>query len=270
MCDDISFAVIVAEGIHDSRAIAKFLELKEYREVKKYSQIPEPLQPVIPQKYPWRGGGDELSWLVTHPSFFQKDEKWVLVSNANGESNLGKELTENLLAFRAQFIKKSLAAVAIIADADTKTGSEKQMSVSNRIVQGFFGREDLSFDTSQPSQIGAYEKEVPLHQYIFPNNIDCGTLERLLIDGGRVVYPELLEKAEAYVDYAKTQEVCRETLKNFNGDKAAVGVVSNMLRPGKANQVSIHDDDWITAVSVSGTPSHMSFSAFLDEVLGRL
>ena len=90
-----------------------------------------------------------------------------------------------------------------------------------------------------------------------------------MIDGGGLAYPDLLTKAKEYVAYAKTQSACVDTLKNFNGDKATVGVVSNMLRPGKANQVSIHDDNWITETSISAIPSHISFSAFLDTVLAK-
>lgn len=270
MFAEILFAVVVAEGIHDSRAVAKFLELKGYREGKKCSQIPEQLQPVIPRKYPWRSGGDELSWIVPHPSFFYKENHWILVSNANGESNLGRDLTENLIALRGQFLRQSLVAVAVIADADTKAVPEKYDGIDSRIHRCFSAREDLIFDPKKPNEIVVNGKRIPLYKYIFPNNNDKGTLERLIIDGGKTAYPDLLARAEDYVSYAKTRAVCADTLKNFNEDKATVGIVSNMLRPGKANQVSIHDDEWISETSILEVSSHSSFSAFLDVIVSKL
>ena len=69
-------------------------------------------------------------------------------------------------------------------------------------------------------------------------------MENLLIDTAKIVYPQLLDFAEEYVGKAATIQttLMREQDKN----KAIVGCITNVMKPGKANQVSIADNDWVS------------------------
>lgn len=267
MSDNFSFSMIVTEGVHDVQAVSKLLRLKGFQETKTLSHIPRPLQDVIPRTYPWKGGGTELTWLVTHPSFFSKEDYFILVSNAGGETNLGRNLKELLSALRKQYIDAALRGVAMLTDADIKSCSEKTAAVCRDLAGAFHDSEDFAFSPSSPEQLMLFGRAKPFSIYVFPNSQDSGTLEHVLIDGAKNTYPALLEKAEEYVSYAQKLPYGTALTNNFNGRKAVVGVVSNALRPGRANQVSIHDDDWFTLQTLSTVPSHRALSGFIDSII---
>lgn len=269
MCADFSFAIVVAEGIHDTRTIAKFLEFKGFHEELQFDSIPEAFSRTIPTSYP-KHPHNVLSWIVSHPSFFYKNDQWVLVSNANGESNLAQNTRDILQGLNKHIIEASLNAIAVISDADTKSVATKQQNITNAIVKIFQDNDEFDFDHLRPNKLIAYSKPISFFQYAFPDNSNCGTLEKLLIDGAKREYSDLLARAAEYVEYAKGQPTYTSKLTNFNEDKATVGVIANILRPGKANQISIHDDAWFTPTSLTTIPSHRSFSSFLDSLIAAL
>lgn len=87
-------------------------------------------------------------------------------------------------------------------------------------------------------------KCVPVYTFVFPDNTKEGNLEDLLLETAKIAYPELLKLAEAYIkEAAKLQKTLK---KEQNVKKAKVGCVANTMKPGKANQVSIADDEWIS------------------------
>ena len=49
--------------------------------------------------------------------------------------------------------------------------------------------------------------------------------------------------------------------------KMLVGVIANALKPGKANQVSIQDNNWINPETLNSNPIQMTFRKFLNELL---
>lgn len=60
----------------------------------------------------------------------------------------------------------------------------------------------------------------------------------------QAAYPELLKLAENYVAAAaELQEILK---KDQYAKKAKVGCIANTMKPGKANQVSIADDQWVS------------------------
>lgn len=85
---------------------------------------------------------------------------------------------------------------------------------------------------------------------MLPDNQTQGTLEDLLIECGEAAYPTLLPTARAHVQQALEDATLSasdtEDLKSRAGkNKAIVGTVASVLRPGKAVQVSIQDNKWL-------------------------
>ncbi len=67
--------------------------------------------------------------------------------------------------------------------------------------------------------------------------------------------------ASKYIEEASAYQ--KKLKKDQNAKKAKVGCIANVMKPGKANQVSIADDDWIS----EKTLKECSMLAKLNEVL---
>lgn len=267
MSGDTRFSVVVSEGVHDVMAIVKILRLKGFAEITTVDRIPEPFHRIIQQRYPWQNDGQKLTWTVSHPSFLVKDNYWVLVSNAGGKTELANNLKSILAAFPKPFTDNALHSAALLADADQKSALEKKEELFEQLTDAFAGEDYFEFDPSTPKQIRRFETMKPFDVYIFPDDQGAGTLEGVLLGGAQQAYPELLAEAERYIAYAKELPYAKELKDNFNDQKAVVGVIANVLRPGRANQVSIHDNKWFTARTLADLPLHQALSRFIDSIL---
>ncbi len=83
-----------------------------------------------------------------------------------------------------------------------------------------------------------------------PDNQNAGTLESLLIECAQHVYPNLLQSAISHVNTVPGDgTLVLEDREDFNKpagrDKAIVGTIASVLRPGKAVQVSLQDNRWL-------------------------
>ena len=113
-------------------------------------------------------------------------------------------------------------------------------------------------------ELGVLDHRFPLHLFLLPDNETQGTLETLLLAGAEQQYPDLLKSACDYIDTVRPNY--SKNLKGFNDTKATVGVIANVLRPGRANQVSIGNDEWLTTNSLRDIPSHNKLSVFLESL----
>ena len=92
-----------------------------------------------------------------------------------------------------------------------------------------------------------------------------GTLEDLLLDSGRIVYNDLLIQAQQYVnkidnEYKKKWSISSEK-------KVIIGTISNVLKPGKSNQVSISDDKWISREIVCKNENVQKLYSFIENFI---
>ena len=250
-----TYTVIAAEGVHDVETVSKILRLKGFDEVRYLNDVPAPLRVLIPKQYPTGSGNTELNRMVPHPSFLVRNGYWILLSSAGGETELAANMKELLTLPAMGYADSALRGAAILADADTKTAEEKKDVIFRQIVNAFSDSDDVAFSPSGPTQIELYEKARPFDIYIFPDNQAQGTLEDILIEG-----------ASKYVSYAKS--LSYTALKSGSKEKKAIiGVIANALRPGRANQVTVRDDNWFTENSMASLSSHSSLSLFIDSII---
>ncbi|MGR6008841.1 DUF3226 domain-containing protein [Bacillus cereus] len=102
--------------------------------------------------------------------------------------------------------------------------------------------------------------------YVFPNNEETGTLEKVLLEGANQSYPELVKEATSYID--NIDDKYKKKWKPSDSQKVLVGCIANILKPGKANQVSIQDNDWICGKSLENG-SQFILNDFIKQILGR-
>lgn len=119
---------------------------------------------------------------------------------------------------------------------------------------------EISLD-KETMELDVKIKRIPLYTFVFPDNENEGNLENLLLQTAESVYPELFALASKYIEEASAYQ--KKLKKDQNAKKAKVGCIANVMKPGKANQVSIADDDWIS----EKTLKECSMLAKLNEVL---
>lgn len=132
-----------------------------------------------------------------------------------------------------------ISGIMLICDADNLNADEKR----NNMLASRKQTEDFSLD-ERSMEIDVRVKKSPLYTFVFPDNNSKGNLENLLLQTAEVEYPELLSLATEYVE--KASAFCPDLKKEPKAKKAKVGCIANAMKPGKANQVSIGDDNWVS------------------------
>ena len=269
------YVIIVGEGPHDAAAVEKILTLWGFHEERDIKQVPSLFSPMIPRNYPVKDG--YLGRFVPHPSFFRKGDGYVVTYNAGGMANIGSGLFK-LLGGGQIGLLSNLRSLAVLADMDRETAEKRTKQIQAQMDKKFSSTGRVQIRLSAPTQQGEViiildadktdeNRTVPAFLYLFPDNTQQGTLEKVLLAGAENSYPDLLTGARNYLDQVNREKY---PLPNFNAAKVAVGVIANVLKPGKANQVSIADDDWFTVDTLVNIPLHHRFSGFLNNVLQYL
>lgn len=258
MSDDLRFVLIVTEGPHDVAIIGKIYKFLGYSELERMQDIPTELQVFIPQKYP-SGEDGYLNRAVPRPSYFRKENKYIVVENAGGISKIAEKLSKDISILR-ESVRQMLYGVAIVADMDNLEYSARQKEMIDQL-QAEMDEEEIEIINLGEAKIKG-EHEYPLLMFFFPDNKNEGTLEKILLKGASVSYPELLHGAQIYIDDAKKLY----SFRNYDDLKATVGVIANVLKPGRANQVSISENEWLTANSIMNLKEHKHFTDFLMSI----
>ncbi|WP_025683231.1 DUF3226 domain-containing protein [Paenibacillus maysiensis] len=238
----MEYAYLVVEGPHDVEVVGKVLKSNGFKRVQQLSKLDDYWLDIIPKNFPPEG---DLLKRVSIPVFFQSNNFSVAVHSAGGITKIAKVLRLTLL----NILKKEngfLSAVGVLIDADDE---EAKISCQN-IIQTL-GDDDLAFSNiGSPGEIIENIPRIGIH--VFPNNRDKGTLEDALIQCAEVVYPEILKGALNYVNNIDDQY--RHNWGVTDEAKVIVGCIANILKPGKANQVSIQDNDWISSSTLDLRP----------------
>lgn len=237
--------MIIVEGAHDLATLERILRLHKINKVIRHkSELPDVWKRMIPDKYPFHG--DDLDRISPVPSFWANDDVSVAIKCAGADSSLIPCLKELCSALKISE-KMQLQKIMLVCDADKKTAEEKKTDLLSsgdydeefRLIAGDDGM------TLQLEQISEGEYiNIPVVMYAFPDDKSSGTLEDLLLEAAKEVYPELMQGAESYVNSVDTDiyPVIKDKVRR---SKATVGCIANILKPGKANQVAVADGDWI-------------------------
>lgn len=249
--------LIMVEGAHDIAVMERLLQLNGIQQrVRSETELPSVWIHTIPGVYPFTEG--RLERITPVPSFMKNEEISVAIKNANSDTEIMPALSQ-LMDIMQVREKDQLDGIMLICDADRKKADEKRKqllndyrekpdfkiiwekgAVSGKTASGGCG---ITEDLENPTlDIGI--KQVPLYTFLFPDNETEGNLENLLLETAQAVYPELLKLAEDYI--VQAAEYQKKLKREAYAKKAVVGCIANVMKPGKANQVSIADDGWIS------------------------
>lgn len=248
---------LVVEGPHDVEFVYRLLSPYRLKRVRMIDNLDPFFKPLVPKSFPPDG---DLLKRVPIPHFFQSDSHSIAVHSAMGVTRLIQTLQENA----ALIDPSGLTAIGIVLDSDAVVDPVRRYSDLLSELQSV----GLEFPKA-PGMIAPGQPR--LGAFVLPDNQSRGTLEDLLLECAGHVYPGLLRTALTHVDSslldASLNQDDREDLQKPAGrNKAIIGSIASILRPGKAIQVSIQDNRWLRGPALE-LPKVRAVQEFLAELL---
>lgn len=252
------FGYMVVEGPHDVEFCYRLLSHAKLKRVQKLSQLDLFFKPLIPTNFPH---GDDLQKRMPIPLFLQNDRLTIGLHSAIGETNLVSTLEETLNMLPVA----SFLGVGMLLDADSAISPAQRYESLRRLV-----KEKTEMELPDGAGQVLTSSPVRLGAFVLPDNTSPGALEDLLLDSAATQYTKLLPLAEQYVQAAETSAALKsDHLTDFRKpsgrQKAIVGAMSSIFRPGKSVQTSIQDNDWVRGAALK-LPRIREVQRFLTEL----
>lgn len=170
------------------------------------------------------------------PSLLYNDSISVLLHQGEG-SNLIKHVKA---IFDTTELHNELAAFAVFVDADNEDLRAKTKQYRDRFADYFPGFPE------NPGTINKGNSGPSVGIFVFPNNLDAGVVEDLILQCGKIVYPSFVANASDYVDHFEDNLKGPIRWAPFDKQKAIIASVASLLKPGKSNLATLKDDSWIS------------------------
>ncbi len=250
---DRRYALIGVEGYHDQAFIGRILHrLLGFNEFKGSKSDLDTLWSKFVPDNPFKFG--KLHRRLDTPLVFDTEDVSVAIYVGEGDS-----LIRNLSNKLSDMDYSVLSAFGIVVDADKRD--------LNKVAENYrVGFKELF--PNFPVKPGVLTEDFPrLGLYVLPDNTNQGVLETLILNCGKSVYPELMERAELYIEQFSQEETQKMCWKPFDKEKAIIATVVSVLKPGMTNTVSIKDDNWICSETVAAIPELNNVVSFLKKLL---
>ncbi|WP_318732849.1 MULTISPECIES: DUF3226 domain-containing protein [unclassified Roseofilum] len=148
----------------------------------------------------------------------------------------------------------------IVVDAD----NDRPESVAKNYCKDF--REFFPQFPDTPGEVNRSGTRTGI--FVLPNNEEQGVLETLLLKCGEIAYRDYLQRANNYIDRFSEEERKKLKWKPFDREKAIIATVVSVLKPGKTNQASISDNQWISSETAESVEDLQKLVSFLEDLLG--
>ena len=250
------YVLIGVEGNHDQAFISKILcKLLGFS---KFNGDESNLDSFWRKFIPTYPKGGNLYKRLDMPEILYNDSFSIDIYVGEG-SNLIPNLSDKL----SNMDYSELFAFGIIADADKNTPEKVAEDYHNGFKEYF-----PNFPTTVTQSGNVIEGSPRLGIYILPDNSQQGVLDTLICDCGDLVYPEYMQRAREYIDKFSEDERKKKPLKwkPFDQEKAIIATVVSVLKPGKTNQTSISDNDWVSPATAK-IPAIQNLTKFLRDLL---
>ena len=230
------YGYLVVEGPHDIEFVYRLLSPFGLKRVRMEEELDRYMLPLVPRTFPH--GGD-LQKRVPVPLFLQSSSHAIAVHSAIGDTRLVETVEES-----AKLIDFNLmTGVGVVLDTDHEIpAASRYTAIKEGLHAKGYALPDLPGDvTAGPPRFGAF---------VLPDNSSVGNLEDLLIECAQAAYPNVLTSARSHVEAAKNDATLQrgdgeDLTKTPIANKAIVGAIASVLRPGKAIQNSIQDNKWL-------------------------
>lgn len=229
------YCLLAVEGPHDQAAITRLLELSG---LKKFNGDAKKLDPF------WEG------FIPTYPKkgnlYTRMDMPTILTSPTHSVAvywGEGNNLSPNLIAIATNHKRyaQEIHAFGLIVDADKSQPP---------LVAKKWASSLLSIFPTLSTQAGNITDGTPrTGMYVLPDNTRSGTLDAILVDCAKIVYPDHQKGATQFLD--SLDAVHTKHWRGFARDKALVATIVSVLAPGMANTSSIAQDKWISTQTMS-------------------
>lgn len=251
------YGYLVVEGPHDQELVYRLVSPFGLQRLTLLQNLDAALHVLVPRSYPPNG---DLLKRMPVPLFMQSATHAIAVHSAVGDTRLVEMVEEN-----ARILAPTvLEGIGILLDSD------KAIPATQRYVdiRSCMATKQFSLDPqagviiSGPPRLGAF---------VLPDNVHAGTLEDLLLDVAPKLYPGLLTTARSHVaaalqDPRLTKEDLKDIKKPAGENKAVIGAMATILRPGKAVQVSLQDNRWLKDAAALASPRIKAVQDFLKEL----
>ena len=247
------YGYLVVEGPHDVEFVYRLLSPFGLKRVQWQKELDRFLLRLVPKEYP--PGGD-LQKRMPVPLFLQSQSHAIAVQSAIGDSRLAETVEESA----AEIDFPQLTGVGVILDTDSEIPAVQRFAAVKHamLAKGFVFPDRAGEVLAGPPRFGVF---------VLPDNSSPGNLEDLLIECAQEVYPQLLSSARTHVAAAMTDATLlkgdgEDLTRNQVRNKAIVGAIATVLRPGKAVQASIQDNRWFRDANLN-LPRVKSVQSFL-------
>jgi len=251
-------AYFVVEGPHDLEVIGRFLKLRNASRVKHFDDLDKFWDRLVPRKFPHEG---DLLRRVPVPTFFAGEDLSVAVHVAGGVERIPDVATATW-----NNLDSAPEALGVLLDADDNDVQQRWSDIVHGLPVDDAG--------AGPGDVAAGSPRAGV--FVLPDNSSPGTLEHLLLDCAAAAYPSLLASATSWIDpinpdddtiFCNAKE--RQDFKKPSGKhKAIASSIASVLRPGKAIQVSIQDNRWLTHPDALALGRVQALKLFVDSIIG--
>ncbi|SCJ38386.1 Uncharacterised protein [uncultured Clostridium sp.] len=264
------YVYFAVEGAHDAAAIGKILRLEGFWHHRRAKELPPAFRSMIPTRFPF--WGDDLEADAPIPYFYTRGELGVAVRMAGGIGRICQTIDDDFYAMQQRYVRQ-YRGIGVVIDADEMTAQEAREHFYRRLGYADARKQEregegLCFSRRLFDEGKQKVLDVSMRGgvYVLPDDAQSGTLEDLLISGGNIAFPEIVGAARDYMDKVG-KRLGSQPPSHLN--KALVGCVGNVFNPGKANQISIYRDAWISPQTREGSPAVDGFYRFIMEFLER-
>ncbi len=267
------YFLLVVEGAHDAMFFGVLLKQRGLTKVKLRADVDPYWEKLIPTTFPANPKG-QMDHLVRYPDIYESPDtnnrRSVAIIVAGGDDQLVREFQDALEILDISQLK----AAAIVSDANGigVTARLEQIvakleAVSHEETRNFVP----GFPLNLPHNPGFADGNPRIGIHVFPDNVNAGTLESVLLDCAATSYHRYRQPAIEFVN--AIDQACPavlpelQSLRGGSGrQKAAAGIIGNLLFPGSALSVSIEKGNWFDPVT-NTEPGLVAARTFLDSLL---
>lgn len=255
------YCLVVVEGPHDQAIVGKLLRMSK---LEKFNGDPNKLDSFWLDLKPDYPRKNDLYKPMSMPYIYTSDTHSVAVCNGEGRQNVPKEAVTIYLSYG-----QSLHSIGLIVDADEQL-PPKVMSECLDALKNEAKAVEMAFP-SVPNIPGTVIAGKPrIGMYVLPDNVNPGTLDTVLVQCAAEIYPGYKLSAEYFLNHvlANVSDKHTERLKKpLSREKSLVSSIVSVLKPGRGNAPSIHDDNWISDRTLKRVSELTSLKQFIADLL---